>query len=40
MARIQSLALNILRANGIQDTSEARYVNAVSFDQLLAFGTP
>jgi len=39
MARIRSVALNILRANGIQNISEALYGNAVSFDQLLALGT-
>ena len=39
MARIRSVALNILRANGIQNISEALYANAVSFDQLLALGT-
>jgi hypothetical protein len=33
------MALNILRANGIQNISEALYANAVSFDQLLALGT-
>ncbi len=39
MARIRSLALNILRANGVQNVSLALYANAVSFDQLLALGT-
>ena len=39
MARIRSVALNILRANGIQNISLALYANAVSFDQLLALGT-
>jgi len=39
MARIRSVVLNILRANGIQNISEALYANAVSFDQLLALGT-
>ena len=39
MARIRSLALNILRANGVQNISQALYKNAVSFDQLLALGT-
>jgi len=39
MARIRSVALNILRANGTQNISEALYTNAVSFDQLLALGT-
>ena len=39
MARIRSVALNVLRANGIQNISQALYANAVSFDQLLALGT-
>jgi len=39
MARIRSVVLNILRANGIQNIGEALYANAVSFDQLLALGT-
>jgi len=39
MARIRSVALNILRANGVQNISQALYANAVSFDQLLALGT-
>jgi len=39
MARIRSVALTILRANGVQNISLALYVNAVSFDQLLALGT-
>ena len=39
MARIRSVALNVLRANGIQNISLALYTNAVSFDQLLALGT-
>jgi len=39
MARIRSVALNILRADGTQNISEALYTNAVSFDQLLALGT-
>jgi len=38
MARIRSLALNILRANGVQNISQALYANAVSFDQMLALG--
>jgi len=38
MARIRSVALNILRANGVQNISLALYANAVSFDQLLALG--
>ena len=39
MARVRSLALNVLRANGVQNVSLALYANAVSFDQLLALGT-
>jgi len=39
MARIRSVALNVLRGNGIQNISEALYANTVSFDQLLALGT-
>jgi hypothetical protein len=39
MARIRSIALNVLRANGVQNISMALYTNAVSFDQLLALGT-
>ena len=39
MVRIRSGAINILRANGVQNISPALYVNAVSFDQLLALGT-
>jgi predicted transposase YbfD/YdcC len=38
MARIRSLALNVLRANGVQNVSLALYANAVSFDRLLALG--
>ena len=39
MARVRSVALNIRRANGVQNISLALYNNAVSFDQLLALGT-
>ena len=39
MARISSVAFNVLRANGVQNISLALYTNAVSFDQLLALGT-
>ncbi len=39
IARIRSVALNILRANGVQNISLALYANAVSFDQLLTLGT-
>ena len=38
MARIRSIALNVLHANGVQNISLAPYTNAVSFDQLLALG--
>jgi len=39
MARIRSVALNVLRANDVQNISLALYANAVSFDQLLALCT-
>jgi predicted transposase YbfD/YdcC len=39
MARIRSAALNILRANGIQNVRQALYVNALNFDRLLALGS-
>ena len=39
MARIRSAALNILRAKGIQNVSQALYVNALNFDQLLPLGS-
>jgi len=39
MARIRSAALNILRANGVQNVSQALYVNALNFDSLLALGS-
>ncbi len=39
MARIRFMALNILRANGVQNISLAPYANAISFDYLLALGT-
>jgi predicted transposase YbfD/YdcC len=39
MARIRSIALNILRANGIENVRQATYVNALSLDRLLALGT-
>jgi predicted transposase YbfD/YdcC len=38
MARIRSAALNILRANGIQNVSQALYVNALDLDRLFALG--
>ena len=37
-ARLRSFALNILRANGIANVSEAIYTNALSLDRLLAYG--
>jgi predicted transposase YbfD/YdcC len=39
MARIRSAALNILRAKGVQNVSQALYVNALNFDRLLALGS-
>jgi predicted transposase YbfD/YdcC len=39
MARIRSVALNILRANGVQNIRQTLYANALSFDRLLALGT-
>jgi predicted transposase YbfD/YdcC len=39
MARIRSTALNILRAKGVQNVSQALYVNALNFDHLLALGS-
>jgi predicted transposase YbfD/YdcC len=39
MARIRSIALNILRANGVQNIRQALYANALNFDRLLALGT-
>ncbi len=39
-ARLRSFALNILRANGITNVSEAVYANALSLDRLLACGLP
>ena len=39
-ARLRSFALNILRADGVSNVSEAVYVNALSFDRLLAYGLP
>jgi hypothetical protein len=39
-ARLRSFALNILRANGVTNVSEAVYVNALSLDQLLTHGRP
>jgi hypothetical protein len=39
MARIRSTALNILRTKGIQNVSQALYVNALNLDRLLALGS-
>jgi predicted transposase YbfD/YdcC len=39
-ARLRSFALNILRAGGVANVSEAVYVNALSLDRLLAYGLP
>ena len=38
MARSRSVALNILRSNGVQNISLALYANAVSLEQMLALG--
>ena len=37
-ARLRSFALNLLRANGASNVSEAIYTNALSLDRLLALG--
>ena len=39
-ARLRSFALNILRADGVSNVSEAVYINALSLDRLLAYGLP
>ena len=39
MARIRSFALNILRANGVENVRQALYINTLSLDHLLALGT-
>jgi predicted transposase YbfD/YdcC len=39
-ARLRSFALNLLRANGVTNVSEALYTNALSLDRLLAYGLP
>jgi predicted transposase YbfD/YdcC len=39
-ARLRSFALNVLRAGGVGNVSEAVYVNALSLDRLLAYGLP
>jgi predicted transposase YbfD/YdcC len=38
MARLRSFALNILRANGVQNIRQALHANAPSLDRLLALG--
>ena len=38
--RLRSFALNILRARGVANVSEAIYTNALSLDCLLAYGQP
>ena len=40
VARLRSFALNILRAHGVGNVSEALYTNALSLDRLLAHGLP
>ena len=40
LARLRSFALNILRAGGVSNVSEAVYTNALSLDRLLAYGLP
>jgi predicted transposase YbfD/YdcC len=40
VARLRSFALNILRAHGVGNVSEALYTNALSLDRLLAYGRP
>ena len=39
-ARLRSFALNILRAGGVSNVSEAVYTNALSLDRLFAYGRP
>jgi hypothetical protein len=40
LARLRSFALNILRAHGVTNVSEAVYTNALSLHCLLAYGLP
>ena len=40
VARLRSFALNILRAHGVTNVSEALYTNALSLDHLLNYGLP
>ncbi len=35
--RLRSFALNVLRANGVTNISEAIYANALCLDRLLAY---
>ena len=37
-ARLRSFALNLLRANGVTNVSEALYTHALSLDRPLALG--
>ena len=37
VTRLRSFALNLLRANGVTNISEAIYANALSLDRLLAY---
>ena len=39
-ARIRSFALDIRRARGVANVSEAIYANALSLDRLLVYGLP
>jgi predicted transposase YbfD/YdcC len=36
-ARFRSFAINILRANGIQNVAQELYINALNFDNLLTY---
>ena len=38
IARFRSVALNILRANGVKNVRQALYANALNLDRLLALG--
>ena len=40
VARLRSFALDILRAHGVGNVSEALHTNALSIDRLLAYGVP
>ena len=37
LARLRSFALNLLRANGVANVSEAIYATALGLDRLLAY---